>query len=619
MTHLRLIPAHLFFAASLLPVFPAVLAANPAPAIESTIERVTVFADRAEVTRVGTLSGVRSVRFAGLPGWVDEESVRVRLSPAQGMRIADIRVQREFLAQASDAAVREAEAAVQQLDDQMRRLNADRQVLQQSREHLDKIVLFSADKLPRDGASRPVPPDEYAGFLDFVTERLQSLLEQEIAIEERERALRPQRSAAQQALNELRARRSLRETVVTVSFDQAPSRETTVELTYMLPGASWEPAHELRVANGGGEVRFVSYAVVSQTTGENWDGAELTFSTQSSSAPQRIPELTALILGREPGQPPLVAEQANARGAKKGFARARRDQERNQSVYLRLNAAALSIESDFSENIISNRDMQERARVQFERIEQKRGTTAIYTARRTFNIRTDGNTVRVPVAEAQLPSKHQLLAMPEMSLNVFRALELSNAGAQPILPGSVALFVDEAFQGTTVTDFAAPGEAFTVFLGLEDRVKIARRLDREESRLWRSDRYTEMDVAIIVELENLSGQPLSLVVTERIPQAKTKDVRVRGVDLSPRIEPDDDGMARWTVDLAPQTTQALNIGYDLRYPTVMTAAASSEAGTPQEQPSASPIFKPGKILTPGGPSTNRHRVEGHLRGLEKLF
>ncbi len=614
MTHLRLIPAYLFFATGLLPVFPAVLAADPAPAIESTIERVTVFADRAEVTRAGTLSGGRTVRFAGLPGWVDEESVRVRLSPAQGTRIADVRVQREFLAQASDAAVREAEAAVQQLDDQMRRLNAERQVLRQSREHLDKIVLFSADKLPRDGASRPVPPEEYAGFLDFVSERLQSLLEQEIAIEERERALRPQRSAAQLALNELRAQRSLRETVVTVRFEQAPSRETTVELTYMLPGASWEPAHELRVANGSGGVRFVSYALVSQTTGENWDGAELTFSTQSSSAPQRIPELTALILGREPGQPPLVAERLNRKGGGKGFDRARRDLEQNQSLYLRQNASVLSIANDFAENLVSNREMQDRARVQFERIEQKRGTTAIYTALRTFNVRTDGNTVRVPLAEAQLPSTHQLLAMPEMSLNVFRALELSNAGAQPILPGSVALFLDEAFQGTTVTGFAAPGEAFTVFLGLEDRVKIARRLDREESRLWRSERYTEMDVAIIVELENLSAQPLSLVVTERIPQAKTEDVRVRGVDLSPRIEPDDDGMARWTIDLAPQSTRALNIGYDLRYPTVMTTmSGASESGVLQEETSSSSIFKGSGVVTPGRP------MEGQLRSLESLF
>ena len=54
----------------------------------------------------------QSYVFRKLPGWVDDASVRVSLSPARVGRIVDVRVKREFLARATDATYQSAEAAV---------------------------------------------------------------------------------------------------------------------------------------------------------------------------------------------------------------------------------------------------------------------------------------------------------------------------------------------------------------------------------------------------------------------------------------------------------------------------------------------------------------------------
>jgi len=88
------------------PVQPAVLdvpeAATGARALQSKVTRVTVYADRARITRAASASATAEptvYAFRGLPGWVDDGSVRVAVNSG---RIVDVRVDRDFLAKASD-------------------------------------------------------------------------------------------------------------------------------------------------------------------------------------------------------------------------------------------------------------------------------------------------------------------------------------------------------------------------------------------------------------------------------------------------------------------------------------------------------------------------------------
>jgi hypothetical protein len=74
--------------------------------VSSAISEVTVYADRARVTRtanVGLRTGTVRFAFARLPGWLDEGSVRVALAPPASGELVDVQVERTFLAKAEDA------------------------------------------------------------------------------------------------------------------------------------------------------------------------------------------------------------------------------------------------------------------------------------------------------------------------------------------------------------------------------------------------------------------------------------------------------------------------------------------------------------------------------------
>ncbi|MBM3883886.1 MAG: DUF4139 domain-containing protein [Verrucomicrobia bacterium] len=57
----------------------------------------------------------------------------------------------------------------------------------------------------------------------------------------------------------------------------------------MLPGATWEPVHELRATPDGQTVALASFAVVMQTTGEDWLDAKLSPSPSATASPETHP------------------------------------------------------------------------------------------------------------------------------------------------------------------------------------------------------------------------------------------------------------------------------------------------------------------------------------------
>src|SRR3954453_3868956 len=86
-----------------------------ATTVGSKITDVTLYADRARITRTANLtlgSGVTHLAFPKLPGWIDEGSLRVSLTPATAAELLDVQVEKTFLARPDDEEIRKAEAVV---------------------------------------------------------------------------------------------------------------------------------------------------------------------------------------------------------------------------------------------------------------------------------------------------------------------------------------------------------------------------------------------------------------------------------------------------------------------------------------------------------------------------
>ena len=166
-------------------------------------------------------------------------------------------------------------------------------------------------------------------------------------------------------------------------------------------------------------------------------------------------------------------------------------------------------------------------------------------------------------------------------------VELVQSGAQPLLPGRIALFERGAFMGFTDTDFVAEGETFSLMLGVAENIKLSRVLDRKVSSIVRGSR-TRIQVAFVVTVENLATEPARGRLQDRVPVSEDRDIRVFGVDIRPDGRPDDRGLLVWDVELKPKEKRVYRVAYGIEYPREAPAqfkarAAAGAAAAPAEE------------------------------------
>ena len=356
----------------------------------------------------------------------------------------------------------------------------------------------------------------------------------------------------------------LEETTVLVTLQSSRDTSSIVEMNYMIPGATWEPMHDLRVSTSNARTaEVISFAVVTQTSGEDWKNAQLSFSTQSSIRSVRIPELEALTLGDTHTATRILTRKMSS------FSRAQKAFQGQSKLWNKFHQQAsgrtrLNFDQVYQSNMDYLQVVQSKTVRIFETL-QKRGTTAHFKANAAPSVRGDGHPVRMRIGHSTLGTTQKIVAVPEQSLNAARTLQMTNSTGQSFLPGKVALYQDGAFLGLTDINFIAQGERFSLFISVADHLKLSRKLDKKHSSLVRKKR-NKMQVAFIVTVENLSARETALSLADRIPVSENKEIKIDRVKITDAIKPDSRGLLRWELKLKPKEKRTFRVAYQVEYP-----------------------------------------------------
>lgn len=569
--------------------------------VASSIRKVTVYSDRALVSRnarVKLSTGPTVFAFKHLPGWVDEASVR---AAASGGKILDVRVVRTYLARSTEQSYVAAEASRRELSGRLAALEDEATVLDAQAKQVEDIKAFSIERLNLDTDSgghggRPasvsgsVGVDTYAAVVEFIGKKLRDVARARRAVQAERERLEPAAEAAKKRLDDLRGLTKLEETNVLITVQGSAPAEAELQLTYLLPGATWEAAHEFRATDGdAASVEVTSYAVVTQASGEDWDQAALSFSSQSSTAAARVPELEALTLGdTRPTAQTVETRSASFERAETAF----RGQNRLWNQHLQNRISSKTLEESY-ESSFESLELTQSKTVRIFQSLQQRGTTTQFKALSATNVRADGRPVRVPIGHATLTARRAIVAAPEQSLNAAQTLRMVNDSGQAFLPGSVSLYQAGAFLGMTDLDFVADGEDFSIFLSVVDQLKLSRLLDKKHSALLRKQR-TQMQLAFIVTVENLSAKPMSVELADRIPVSEDREIVVSGIKTTPGAKPDSKGILRYGLLLQPREKRKLEIQYQIEYPpSLIVEMKRDHAAEPEAPAAAVPAGMPG--------------------------
>lgn len=186
----------------------------------------------------------------------------------------------------------------------------------------------------------------------------------------------------------------------------------------------------------------------------------------------------------------------------------------------------------------------------------------------------DGAWHSVPLGDRQCDATVRYITAPREELLVYRVAVLQNPLSSPLLTGPAEVYVGGEYVLTTTLPMVAARGEFTLGLGVEQAIKVARNARFKEVREGEGVvAMVELVHGVDVDVVNHLGRAIDIEVRERVPVAgPNAEVQVTERAVSPAWEVWDQqergeiikGGRRWRVTVDAGATSALRASYVLR-------------------------------------------------------
>jgi len=327
--------------------------------------------------------------------------------------------------------------------------------------------------------------------------------------------------------------------------------DLTLELSYIVPGTSWVPEYRVSFDPGKKEVDLTYNARIKQSTGEDWNGVDLTLSTAMPHAGAAPPDLEPYYLGRRVPMPNVQALEVD---------------DRVKSVALKSEA-----EPELEE-MKAGAGRSGHAGAQVETSE----FAASFNVPAKIDLGTGADSKRIRIMEGGMPAELSLYSAPRLRSDVFVRGMVTNSLGAPVLPGIAEVYIDSkgpggrrgsTFVGRQQMETFADGQEFPLHLGVDQDVKVEHKLEKreyveKEGKKWKKIRYH-----YLITLENFKKEAADVELQDRIPVSTMKEVKVEDVDISVRPDKEDeDGILTWNLKPAAGEKVDISIAYTIAFP-----------------------------------------------------
>lgn len=527
-------------------LFLALAAALSAAPVESRISAVTVYADRAVVTRTATVTlapGQTELVFAQLPESLWDQSLQVGGHGTAAATILDVSARRTFVDFTPNERAAELEQQLRAAQAEQRQLADERAVLDTQRQATVQYMNGAVSPGGKD-VDRP-KLDDVRAALAFGRQQLAEFAAATQQLDARAEDVQRKIAALEAQLNELRGGRGRAYKTVVVRVAAAQAGSLDITLAYTVGGAQWQPSYDARVASGERAVALGYFGVVRQNTGEDWPEVALTLSTARPALGGAAPELALWEVREREQYIPVAMPTITERRAEA--------------------VASAAARLAFAKNQDSGRDSD--ALMAVASIEAG-ATSASFKIATPTTIPSDGSARKVPITTARLEAAPEYATTPKLQTTAFLTTKVTNNTDFPLLAGAMNVFLDGTFVATSQLKTVMPAEKFDLALGADEGIAVKhRRVQRFTENTGLTNSGRRLTYEYLLTIQNNKSAAARIVVSDQIPLSRHEKIVVKQVAPAEReLKPDNEGKLKWTLDLKPGEKRELTVKFTVEHP-----------------------------------------------------
>jgi len=174
---------------------------------------------------------------------------------------------------------------------------------------------------------------------------------------------------------------------------------------------------------------------------------------------------------------------------------------------------------------------------------------------------------RVPLFSESWPVKAERKLFPALARDAFLVAELQSPSRQVLPGGDASLFVGDDPAGTAFLKLVAPGERFTLPLGVDRAVRPVRNVTLVQSEKGFIGKDEETLYRVTIEVANPYAFPLPVRIHDQWPLTSDDDVEIKLVRTEPFARQDKTkGALEWELTVPASGKTVVSFEYTLRHP-----------------------------------------------------
>ncbi|KJJ94844.1 mucoidy inhibitor A [Pseudomonas sp. 21] len=525
---------------------PSLLAA--AQVADSRISAVTVYTDRAIVTRTATLqlpAGQHEIALEQLPLRIDDNSLQASLSASAAATLLDVSSAPQVSPPSEDNRLQQLDAQLRDIERQEREISDRGSVLENQKQFLADIQASST----KPGKNQALPSiDELKNLLQMSEGNLGRILDEQ-------RKLDQQGEELQQRKQELESQRShlagdgthYKRAILRVALEKPA--QVRLQLSYTLYDASWRPAYDARLRDGEDKIEMTYQGIVRQSSGEDWTDVDLTLSTARPNLGSSVPALSPWIVDTAMDRRKMLDSSAMPAPAAPMMAMEAKKAQRFAADEM---AAAGSLE----EMPVAVAEVSGAT------------TSASFHIPTRATLNSDGSSQKVSIAQFKLPATFRYLATPSLREAAYLQADTRNASDYPLLPGTLNTYLGNTFVASGQLRAVMPGETFELALGGDEAMSIKRKLvNRYTDYTGLTGGRKRVTYEFRIDAQNNHKTEQRLQFKDQLPVSRNEQIKVALLEPEGQeAKREDDGKLLWDWQLKPGEKRSTTFKFSVEYP-----------------------------------------------------
>ncbi|MEI8052535.1 MAG: DUF4139 domain-containing protein [Bacteroidota bacterium] len=320
------------------------------------------------------------------------------------------------------------------------------------------------------------------------------------------------------------------------------------DFNYFTRNAGWVPTYDIRVKTIDNSFKLVYKAMVSQTTGLNWNGVKLNLSTSNPNQGNTIPVLSPTYLqlyvpaiydkvisaSNESYVAPMMLDEVVVTGYAKDLAKKPAYATTKLEVKDFLTLKESQLNTNFEIDL-------------------------------PYDIPSDGQAYSVTIKDEMIPATYQHVAVPKLDEDAFLIAKLNNWDSLSLLPGVASIIMDNVYLGKSYLNPNTTEDTLSISMGRDKRIAINRKLVKEYNKVKRNDSKIEFYTYEII-VKNNKKQSIDMNLSDQFPISQTKEIEVTLTDSGDAEVDNETGFLKWKVKLKPGESKKYRFSYNIKYP-----------------------------------------------------